>query len=78
MSEAWEEEKGNLIPLPARPWPCCLTRPAKVTLSSTLSFDNNRYSVLVTYAGSSALVRAWKAWNRVRVYWEWLSQAIDG
>ena len=59
VAEAWEEERSHLLPLPVRPWPCCLTRPAKVTLSSTVSFDGNRYSVPVAYAGRNVLVRAY-------------------
>ncbi len=59
MAEAWEEEKNHLLPLPPRPWPCCITRPARATLSCRVSFDSNRYSVPTAYAGRNVLVRAY-------------------
>lgn len=42
VAEAWEEERSHLLPLPPRPWPCCVTRPARATLSCLVSFDSNR------------------------------------
>ena len=59
VAEVWEEEKSHLLPLPARPWPCCVTRPARATLSCRVSFDSNRYSVPTAYAGRNVLVRAY-------------------
>jgi transposase len=59
MGEAWEEERRHLLPLPSRPWPCCVTRPAKATISCLVSFDGNRYSVPTAYAGRNVLVRAY-------------------
>jgi len=59
VAEAWEEERRHLLPLPAWPWPCCVTRPAKVTLSCLVSFDSNRYSVPAAYAGRNVMVHAY-------------------
>jgi transposase len=59
VGEAWEEERRHLLPLPARLWPCCVTRPTKVTLSCLVFFDGNRYSVPTAYAGRNVLVRAY-------------------
>ena len=59
VAQAWEEEREHLFPLPSRGWPCCLTRPAKASLSCLVSFDNNRYSVPAAFAGRQVLVRAY-------------------
>ena len=59
VAEAWEEDRRHLLPLPAWPWPCCVTRPAKATLSCLVSFDSNRYSVPAAYAGRNVMVRAY-------------------
>ena len=59
VAQAWEEESNHLLPLPLRSWPCCLTRPAKVSLSCLVSFDSNRYSVPAAFAGRNVLVRAY-------------------
>ena len=59
VAQAWEEEKDQLLPLPPREWPCCLTRPAKASLSCLVSFDNNRYSVPAAFAGRNVLVRGY-------------------
>ena len=59
VAETWEEDRRHLLPLPAWPWPCCVTRPAKATLSCLVSFDSNRYSVPAAYAGRNVMVRAY-------------------
>jgi len=59
VAEAWEEERRHLLPLPPRPWPCCVTRPVRATLSCLVSFDSNRYSVPAAYAGRNVMVRAY-------------------
>ena len=59
VAQAWEEEREQLLPLPPRPWPCCLTRPAKASLSCLVSFDSNRYSVPAAFVGRNVLVRAY-------------------
>ncbi len=59
IAEAWTEERPHLLPLPPRPWSCCTIRPARATLSSLVSFDGNRYSVPVAYAGRDVVVRAY-------------------
>ena len=59
VAEAWEEEREQLLPLPPRPWPCCLSRPARASLSCLVSFDSNRYSVPAAFAGRNVLVRAY-------------------
>ena len=59
VGHAWEEEKEDLLPLPLHQWPCCLTRPAKASLSCLVFFDSNRYSVPAAFAGRQVLVRAY-------------------
>ena len=59
VGQAWEEEKEDPLPLPSRGWPCCLTRPAKASLSCLVSFDNNRYSVPTAFAGRQVLGHAY-------------------
>ena len=58
VAEAWEEERGDLLPLPAHPWSCSILRPAQVSSSCLVSFDSNRYSAPARYAYRKVLVRA--------------------
>ena len=59
VAQASEKERDHLLPLPSRQWPCCLTRPAKASLSCLVSFDSNRYSIPAVFAGRNVLVRAY-------------------
>ena len=58
-SEAWEEEQRHLLPLPAWPWRCCITRPTRATVSCLVFFDSNRYSVPAAYAGRNVMLHAY-------------------
>jgi hypothetical protein len=49
IGEAWEQEKGQLLPLPRIPYRCCVSRPLKANHLSLVNFDNNHYSVPVEF-----------------------------
>jgi len=51
VNELFEQEKGDLIALPAVPFENVETRSGKVNKYSTVIIDKNRYSVPVRYAG---------------------------
>ena len=58
IREALEQERPFLVPLPERDFPCCVTRPVTVNRYSQVTFENNRYSVPITYAGRQLVLRA--------------------
>ncbi len=62
IGEAWNEEKANLLPMPAFPYRCCVSRPVKANHYSMVSFDNNRYSVPVEYQDGKLVLHAY-AWE---------------
>jgi len=45
IGAAWELERTALLPLPAKDYPCCVTRPVCLTPYSQVEFESNRYSV---------------------------------
>ena len=45
IGEAWEQEKSLLRPLPAKDYPCCITKPVSLKPYSQVEFESNRYSV---------------------------------
>jgi hypothetical protein len=59
IGEAWEREKGRLLPLPRIPYPCCVSRALKANHLSLVNFDNNRYSVPVEYGISKLTLHAY-------------------
>lgn len=58
IREALERERPFLVPLPDRDFLCCVTRPVTVNRYSQVTFENNRYSVPITYAGRQLVLRA--------------------
>jgi transposase len=62
VGEAWEKEKGRLLPLPRFPHSCCISRPVKANRLSLVNFDNNRYSVPVEYGRNKLMLHAY-AWK---------------
>ena len=58
MWQVFEAEKPHLIPLPP-PFDGYAERPARVSPSSLVSFDRNRYSVDCRYVGSSVQLRVY-------------------
>ncbi len=59
IGEAWEQEKGKLLPLPRIPYCCCVSRPLKANHLSLVNFDNNRYSVPVEFGMAKLTLRAY-------------------
>jgi len=49
--EHWILEKENLLPLPAHPFRCCVTKMAKANSYSLVNHDRARYSVPCRYIG---------------------------
>jgi hypothetical protein len=59
IGEAWEQEKGKLMPLPRMPYRCCVSRLVKANLYSLVNFDNNHYSVPVEYGIAKLSLQAY-------------------
>jgi len=66
LGERWVKEQAGLLPLPAQPFLCALTRLVPVNRLSLVSFDRNRYSVPCRYVGRTLLLRAFT--HRIEVY----------
>jgi len=56
---AWEVERPLLLPLPARDFPCCVTRPVCLTPYSQVEFETNRYSVPADRAQPHLVLKAY-------------------
>jgi transposase len=59
IGEAWEVEKGHLLPLPERAFDCCVTKPVTLTPYSQVIFETNRYSVPVDRAYRNLVLKAY-------------------
>jgi len=59
IGEAWEQEKGKLLPLPRISYRCCISRPLKANHLSLVNFDNNRYSIPVEYGIAKLTLQAY-------------------
>ena len=57
--QVYEQEKDNLVCLPAHTFECCRIQQAVVSTISLVSFDNNRYSVPTEYVSQTVLVRGY-------------------
>ena len=57
--EVYEEEKDKLIQLPPYGFDCSRVQHAIVSPTSTVTFDNNRYSVPAEYLGANVLVKGY-------------------
>ena len=62
VKEAFEREKGLLLPLPKYPYRCCVSIPVRPNRLSLVNFDGNRYSVPVEYGLSQLMLHAY-AWK---------------
>ena len=58
IGELWEQERPQLLTLPAHPFPCCRTVPVRPNRLSMVTFQTNRYSIPVEHADDSLLLRA--------------------
>ena len=58
IGELWDQERAQLLTLPAHPFPCCRTVPVRPNRLSMVTFQTNRYSVPVENASESLLLRA--------------------
>ena len=58
VTELWEAEKPDFIPLPPVDYAACASRPVKVNPYSQVVFETNRYSVPTQYAGKQLVLRA--------------------
>ena len=66
IGELWQQERPHLLPLPARPFPCCRTLPVHPNRLSLVTFspggrdsvETNRYSVPVEHTRHALFLRA--------------------
>ncbi len=58
IGEMWDQERPDLLPLPAHPYPCCRTVPVRPNRFSMVTFQTNRYSVPVESDAKLLLLRA--------------------
>jgi transposase len=59
IGDAWELERHALLSLPARDYPCCVTRSVALTPYSQVEFETNRYSVPIDKAQLHLVLRAY-------------------
>lgn len=59
IGEAWAQERATLLPLPARDFACCVTRPVSLTPYSQVEFETNRYSVPAHLAQAKLVLKAY-------------------
>lgn len=59
IGEAWALEQPALLPLPAQPFRCCVTKPVCLTPYSQVEFETNRYSVPTDKAQRNLVLRAY-------------------
>jgi transposase len=59
IAERWEDERAQLLPLPATEYPACISRPVKANPYSQVVFETNRYSVPAEYVGRQLVLRAY-------------------
>lgn len=56
---AWGMERSALHPLPAKDYPCCVTRPVSLTPYGQVEFESNRYSVPADKAQPQLVLKAY-------------------
>lgn len=59
IREAWEQEKEDLLPLPAQDYPCCTSQEVKLNPYGQVVFETNRYSVPASEARLTLTLRAY-------------------
>jgi len=65
MSELWQEEQKDLLPLPKEPFEPVEFMNAKVNKYGRVKVDGETYDLPVAYIGQSILAKLW--WNRVEL-----------
>jgi transposase len=63
--DTWLKEQEGLRPLPEKPYPCNVIKPAVVSKLSLVTFDRNRYSAPSRWVNQTVQVVA--SWDRVRI-----------
>lgn len=59
IGEAWEVERGNLLPLPERDFECCVNRPVALNGYCQVEYETNRYSVPAESAYQNLVLKAY-------------------
>jgi len=59
VSQLWQIDRKNMLPLPTRDYPACKTKPVKVNPYSQVVYETNRYSVPVQFSGRQLVLRAY-------------------
>ncbi|HEX9596425.1 MAG TPA: IS21 family transposase [Anaerolineales bacterium] len=59
IRDAWQHEKGSLLPLPAQDYPCCTSQEVRLTPYGQVVFETNRYSVPANQARTTLTLRAY-------------------
>ena len=59
IGQLWAQERGHLLPLPQRPYPCCTVYPVRANRFAQVTFETNRYSVPDQYAHGQLLLKAY-------------------
>jgi transposase len=57
IGERWAEERPSLLPLPAKPFECCVYFPTQANHESLVPFDGNAYSVPTKYGNRKVMVK---------------------
>lgn len=65
ISDAWQQERESLLPLPAKPFDPAVQQTGMVDSYCTIPFKNNHYSVPPRYVGKVLTIRSY--WNRVEI-----------
>jgi hypothetical protein len=59
VGQAWAQERGQLLPLPARDFDCAVNKAVGLNPYSQVEFETNRYSVPVEKAYRNLVLRAY-------------------
>ena len=59
IREAWQQEKADLLPLPAQDYPCCTSQEVTLNPYGQVVFETNRYSVPASQARVTLTLRAY-------------------
>jgi transposase len=59
ISEAWELEQPNLLPLPKKDFECCVSKPVTLNGFGQVEYETNRYSVPAEDAYRNLVIKAY-------------------
>ena len=80
IGEMWKQEKPNLLPLPAHPFPCCHTVPVRPNRFSMVTFQTTatvcRWSVMLSRSCCGPLWTGWRS-PTASGWWPSTSGATD-